>query len=125
VKMILEIIYLLKDKRTVHCPDLKNILLKWILQNQDKIVLNNAKLVEKAKSFAQKLNIPESDLKFSYSWLYKFKKWHSLGQITKHSEEVFVDENIIAITIFKVRELLEKYNLKDIYNIDETELFYW
>ena len=55
-----------KRQRTVHCPDLENTLLEWILQNQDKVVLSDAILVEKAKSFAQRLNIPEGDLKFSH-----------------------------------------------------------
>ncbi|CAG8827806.1 28677_t:CDS:2, partial [Gigaspora margarita] len=97
---------------TIHCPDLVNILLEWILQNQDKIVLSNAILVKKVKSFAQKLNIPEGDLKFSYGWLYKFKKWHGLEQITKHGEEASVDKNVIA-TLFPIYEM-EKENKIDV-----------
>ncbi|CAG8819754.1 20227_t:CDS:1, partial [Gigaspora rosea] len=105
-------------------PDLENALLEWILQNQDKIVLSDAILIEKAKSFAQILRIPEGDLKFSHGWLFKFKKRHSLGQITKHGEDASVDEDVVATAIPKLRELLRKYDLKDIYNMDETGLFY-
>ena len=47
-----------------------------------------------------------------------------MGQITKHGEEASVDEDVIATAIPKLRELLEKYDLKDIYNMDETGLFY-
>ncbi|CAG8760496.1 2155_t:CDS:1, partial [Racocetra persica] len=39
-------------------------------------------------------------------------------------EDASVDNTIIIVAISKLKEILEKYDLKDIYNIDETRLFY-
>ncbi|CAG8799050.1 17741_t:CDS:2 [Gigaspora margarita] len=113
-----------KTQRIVQHPDLDNTLHKWVLQNQDQIILSDAILIEKAKKFTKSLNIPNSNLKFSQGWLYKFKKRHGLGQIKKHGENASVDDNVVADAIPKLREVLKGYDLKDIYNMDETGLFY-
>ena len=42
---------------TVRYPELENALLEWILQSQDKIILTDDICLEKAKVFAQMLNI--------------------------------------------------------------------
>ncbi|CAG8755504.1 19684_t:CDS:2, partial [Gigaspora margarita] len=44
--------------------------------------------------------------------------------IKKHGEDASVDDNIVADAISKLREVLKEYKLKDIYNMDETGLFY-
>ncbi|CAG8488661.1 10807_t:CDS:1, partial [Cetraspora pellucida] len=36
-----------------------------------------------------------------------------------------VDNIIIKKALSQLREVLKEYDLKNIYNIDETELFYW
>jgi hypothetical protein len=99
-------------------------LLEWILQNQDKVILSDAILIEKAKNFAHMLCIPDGDFKFSHGWLFKFKKRHGLRQITKHGEDASVDNAVVTSVIFELQEILEEYDLKDIYNMDETGLFY-
>ncbi|CAG8758310.1 21278_t:CDS:2, partial [Racocetra persica] len=100
-----------KRQRTVQHP---------ILQSQERIILSNEIIVKKAKSFAKSLNIPEDNHKFSHSWLYKFKQRHRLKRITKHGEDASVDEKVIRTAIPDLRETLKDYNLKDIYNMDET-----
>ncbi|CAG8733205.1 3119_t:CDS:2, partial [Gigaspora rosea] len=70
-----------KKQRTVQYQDLENTLLE--------------------------LNIPEGDLKFSYSRLFKFKRRHSFEQIMKHGEDASVDKNVIATAIPKLRESWE------------------
>ncbi|CAG8452718.1 16651_t:CDS:2 [Gigaspora rosea] len=111
-----------KRQRTVQHPELENSLLKWVLQNQNRIILSDAIIIEKAKAFAQMLQIP--DLEFSQGWLYKFKNRPGLGRVKKHREDALVDEDFIANAISKLKELLGHYDLKDIYNMDETRLFY-
>ncbi|CAG8833424.1 24429_t:CDS:2, partial [Cetraspora pellucida] len=44
------------------------------------------------------------DLKFSHSWLFKFKKKHGINQITKHSEDASVDDTVIVTAIPKLKE---------------------
>src|SRR6185312_8667722 len=53
-----------KRQRTVRYPELENALLEWILRSQDKIILTDNICSEKAKVFAQMLNISLSDFKF-------------------------------------------------------------
>ncbi|CAG8591306.1 10290_t:CDS:2 [Cetraspora pellucida] len=96
-----------KRQKTVQFPELKNALLEWVLQNQEKIRLSNAILIEKAKSFAQILNLFNSDLKFL------------------QGEEASVDKSVIAVAIPQLNKILKEYNLKDICNINETRLFYY
>ncbi|CAG8620411.1 7727_t:CDS:2 [Gigaspora rosea] len=88
-----------KRQRTVQYPALEDILYRWILQSQDSVILSDKIIIEKAKQFAKLLNIPESDFKFSHSWLYKFKKRHSLQQIKKHGEDASVDDAVINAAI--------------------------
>ncbi|CAG8811077.1 28941_t:CDS:2 [Gigaspora margarita] len=78
-------------------------------KHKDKTTLNNEQRKEVIEHKEKHPSISHIDLA---SW------------ITKHGEEASVDDNIIATAIPKLRELLGKYNLKDIYNIDETGLFY-
>ncbi|CAG8595337.1 7626_t:CDS:2 [Dentiscutata erythropus] len=111
-------------QRTVQHLDLENALLEWVLQNQDNFIISDGILIEKAKTFAKLLKIPESNFKFSYRWLFKFKKKHGLEQLKKHGEDASVDDNQVTIAISQLREVLKEYNLKDIYNMDETGLFY-
>jgi len=60
----------IKRQRTVRYPELENALLEWILRSQDKIILTDNICLEKAKVFAQMLNIPLSDFKFSLLFLH-------------------------------------------------------
>ncbi|CAG8708806.1 36284_t:CDS:2, partial [Racocetra persica] len=55
-------------------------------------------IIEKAKQFTGLMNIPE--------------------------EDASVDNDIINAAIPRLRKILKEYNLKDIYNMDETSLFY-
>ncbi|CAG8707726.1 20099_t:CDS:2 [Dentiscutata erythropus] len=51
-----------KRQRTVQHPELENTLLEWVLQNQERVILSDAILIEKAKTFAQMLEIPDLNL---------------------------------------------------------------
>ncbi|CAG8803804.1 23989_t:CDS:2, partial [Gigaspora margarita] len=46
------------------------------------------------------------------------------SNIKKHREDASVDNAIVAAIIPKLKELLKEYDLKDIYNINKTRLFY-
>ncbi|CAG8811679.1 27558_t:CDS:2, partial [Gigaspora margarita] len=49
-----------------------------------------------------------------------FKQRHGLKRITKYGEDASVDEEVIRTVIPNLRETLKDYNLKNIYNMDET-----
>ncbi|CAG8592001.1 24659_t:CDS:2 [Racocetra persica] len=42
----------------------------------------------------------------------------------KHEVDASVDDDIVNAAIPQLKEILKGYDLKDIYNIDETGLFY-
>ncbi|CAG8758597.1 44531_t:CDS:1, partial [Gigaspora margarita] len=86
-------ILLAKRQKTVRYPVLANILFEWILQSQERIILSDNVIIEKAKNFARSLNI--SNFKFSNSWLQKFKQRLGLKKITKHREDASVDEEAV------------------------------
>ena len=113
-----------KRHRTVQHPSLENALYEWVIQMQAKVILTDAILMQKAKDFSQLLNIPDDDFKFSSGWLSKFKKRHGLKQVKKHGEAASADNAAIVKTIPKLKEILKSYDLKDIFNMDETGLFY-
>ncbi|CAG8626907.1 984_t:CDS:2, partial [Paraglomus occultum] len=113
-----------KRHRTVQHPNLENALYEWVIQMQTKVILTDAILVQKAKDFSQLLNIPDDDFKFSCGWLSRFKKRHGLKQIKKHGEAASADTVAILKTIPELKEILKSYDLKDIFNMDETGLFY-
>lgn len=113
-----------KRQRALQCPEIEDALLEWVLRSQDRIILTDAILIEKAKNFAQMLHVSESGLKFSHGWLDRFKKRHGLKQIKKHGEDASADHAAATAAIPQLRKLLEEYDLRDIYNMDETGLFY-
>ncbi|CAG8581299.1 15156_t:CDS:2 [Cetraspora pellucida] len=96
---------LAKRQRTVQHLDLEDMLYEWILQSQDCIILSDDVIIKKAKNLAKLFHISENDFKFSH-------------------EDASVDDAIIAEALPRLREILKEYDLKDIYNMDETGLFY-
>ncbi|CAG8586295.1 1377_t:CDS:2 [Dentiscutata erythropus] len=78
----------------------------------------------KRQKTVQYLELENKLLKFHKTGYSSSKKIYRLGQIIKHREDASVDDPVVAATISKLKELLEKYDLKNIYNINKTELFY-
>ena len=66
-----------------------------------------------------------SDFKYSHGWLDKFKKRHGIsfriicGESGSASPPEKIEEDRQLI-----RKVLSKYKLSDIFNLDETALFY-
>ena len=112
-----------KRFRTVRYPNLENVLSEWVIQHQAHVTLSDTILIEKAKYFAQQLDIPTGQFKFSAGWLSKFKKRHGIAKIKLHGEDASADHTAAATAIPELRGMLMEYDLRDIYNMDETVLF--
>jgi hypothetical protein len=58
--------------------------------------------------------------------LAQFKAWNGLREVKHHGEAASVNFNIVEHERNRIQELIKKndYELHDIFNMDETGLFY-
>ncbi|KAE8883537.1 hypothetical protein PF005_g13141 [Phytophthora fragariae] len=61
---------------------------------------------------------------FSKGWVYRFRKRHGIRCIRKQGEAASVKPSSIVDGRARMRELTEKYELRNINNMDETSFFY-
>lgn len=109
--------------RRVECPELEKSVLQWFQQcRQENIPISGPFIKEKAKKFAVSFGI--EDFKASDGWLHKFKKRHGIGQQKMSGESAAVDDEICEEWKERLRELLEDYAPRNIFNADESGLFY-
>src|SRR6266516_5743718 len=113
-----------KRHKTVTVPELELALKEFILINQNRAILNEAILIEKAKQIGNGLGIPEGTLAFSPGWLYKFKKRNGIKERKLQGEESSDDLNAITEALPLLKDKCTRYPPERIYNMDETGLFY-
>ena len=82
-----------KRHKSVKFPELEQALMEFILTYQHRTILSDAIIIDKAKLFAERLQIPESKLQFSSGWLYKFKEWNGIQLQKLHGEAGSSDQN--------------------------------
>lgn len=71
------------------------------------------------------LEIPKADqLTLSNGWLASFKERHNLRAFKRHGEAASVDMADVKPEQERIRAITDDYASKDIYNADETGLFY-
>jgi hypothetical protein len=116
----------LDSKRTkkVQFPQLDDMLTEWFLRFENIAPITDAIIVEKAKQFANQLKITEDNITFSHGWLRCFKNRNKIKSIKTCGESGSVNNTIVEAAIPELTALLEQYNPNDIYNFDETALFY-
>ena len=80
-------------------------------------------LQQKGMEFAKSLNI-EDQLKCANGWVYRFKLRNGLQKITLSGEANSAPLETLSEERIKLRSILANYNEEDIYNADETGLFF-
>ena len=103
--------------------DLERALFLWHTELSARRVAHSDEMLQtKAKEFGEKLGVTE----FAYSkgWLASFKKRHGIKQYVRHGEAASVDAAVVVSGREKLRATLSEYALADIYNFDETGLFF-
>jgi hypothetical protein len=90
---------------------------------QKKEVVNGPMLVAKCRRYEEQFNVPELEWLKSESWLASFCKAHKIKEHRRHGEASSVDEKAVHDERERVQEILKQYDLKDIFNFDETGLF--
>lgn len=115
-----------KKTRQVEHPDLEESLRAWSLQQLGKGNRLTGDLIRgKAAHFQELLGIPENQrLAFSNGWLDKFKLRIDLKEHRMHGEAGSASVNDVEAAIRRIQNLTDPYPLCDIYNFDETGLFY-
>lgn len=111
--------------RSVQFPELDKSLQIWTSQAVAAgLPLTDAILQQKGLELAQMLNINEEQLKFTNGWVYRFKKRNGLQKIKFSGEANSAPLATLPEERSKLRDLLAAYNEEDIYNADETGLFF-
>src|SRR2546423_6250561 len=87
-------------------------------------ILTDGLLQLQAKKFATLLNVSEDDFKASNDWLDNFKKCHAIWQFRIHGESESVSIENLPEQRQQLVKLLSQYRPEDVYNADETGLFF-
>ena len=108
-------------RRRVHFPDMEQELYNFILQHQHEAVLSDELLWMKANKILHE-NTPDATV--SLSWVQKFKTRHGIKKRKLLGESGDVDSSTLPQQRKGLQELIEKYEPQDVFNFDETGLFY-
>jgi hypothetical protein len=114
-----------KRARKATHEGLEKALFEWftaIRANNARI--NDNMLCEKAKVLAEALELV--DFKGSNGWLHKFKQRHNIQSYCMHGEAGSADEQGVNIARVAVPQIIEEggYSPDDVYNCDESGLYY-
>jgi hypothetical protein len=117
-----------KRARQTQHPDIEEMMDLWVTKAMaDGIVLTGEVLRQKWKHFADLVGIPDDErLTLSEGWLTRFKTRHGLKEFKRHGEAGSVNPEIVQMERMRIQELVEQhgYEARDIFNMDETGLFY-
>ena len=109
-------------------PQISDMMDLWVLQAREAgIVLTGAVLRSKWAKFAELAGVPLEDrLTLSEGWLHKFKKRHNLRDMKRHGEAASADVKTVEAERARIQKIIQDagYQPRDIYNMDETGLFY-
>jgi hypothetical protein len=78
----------------------------------------------KGKEFATSLGIPETELKCSDGRVQRFCQHNGFCSFTSHSKSSNAQMTGINKKLNYIQTQIDAYDLADIYNMDETGLFY-
>lgn len=114
----------LKRNRPSKYENVERALWSWVKGAlSSSLDINGAVLKKKAIGFAMLLSI--EGFKASDGWIAKFKKKYNLREYTKHGEAKSApsDEAIMQERL-RVSQIISEYSLDDVWNADETGLFW-
>jgi hypothetical protein len=109
-----------KQKERAPCfPQVEEALAVWTTNAlAAELVINGDILREKAKVFAQAFEI--DNFMASNGWLNKFKQRHHLKEYVKWGEAKSAPLETLDEERRSLREIIENYDLDDVFNCDET-----
>lgn len=115
-----------KRKTSTEHPQVNQALETWVTQAEHLgIILTGLVIRVMWKKFADLFKVPEEDcLNLSEGWLTSFKSRTGLRSIKRHGEAGSALPETVNAERARVRAITDLYNPVNIYNMDETGLFY-
>ncbi|XP_053404457.1 tigger transposable element-derived protein 4-like [Mercenaria mercenaria] len=114
-----------KTMKTGKWDELESALLQWFKFARDKeAVLSGPTLIAKAEQYAQSLQI--EDFHGTTGWLHRFKERNGIVFRSINGESRSVNDVSDDMEAWKKTrtDLLQRFNAEDVYNADETGLFF-
>lgn len=114
-----------RTNQTEH-PQINEALQTWVQQaDMAGVTLTGDVIRQKWRQFADLFKVPESEwLMLSEGWLTSFKTRNGLKNRRKHGEAASASKDAAIAERKRIREITDLYHPRDIYNMDETGLFY-
>ena len=110
-------------KVTTHESSIDKAVWLWFQKARSmRIPISGPIIHEKALKFAKELNLTE--FKASNGWLQRFKGRHNICKGTFSGESCNVNPETVSNWISNIPHLIQNYAMQDIFNFDETALFF-
>ncbi|UYV80404.1 TIGD4 [Cordylochernes scorpioides] len=110
-------------QRNASHQDVEDELLKWFKKSrQNNIPVSGALVKEKAKEISVSLGV--ENFKCSDGWLWRFQRRNTIASLVVSGEINKVSEETVTDWLTKFEEIKNEYKDEDIFNIDETGVFY-
>ena len=104
-------------------PNLEAAVVLWLNDVRSRnAVVNDEMMLEKARKFGAELHI--ENFNYSRGWLSRLKERHGISSHKLHGESASADIAIVDNGRKCLQEVLRPYDGQDIFNMDETALFY-
>ena len=107
--------------------ELENTLYLWIdSMRRANLPVPPSLAILKAKQIASDLAISQNDFKASWHWFERFRAHHGLKKVLLHGEgaQVEKDDPQLLTELNDLYALIEQYDPENVYNMDETGLFF-
>ena len=97
----------------------------WFTQAlKQNAVISDDIIQQKARYFGGELGITEVEFSYSRGWLARFKSRFSISLHKLSGEAESADKNAVLMGRAELQKVLAEYHLDDIFNFDETGLFF-
>ncbi len=110
-----------QKRRASQYPEMEEQLYAFVLSTEDDAVLSDELLCTKANSLLHESGL---DAQVPLSWVQKFKWRHGIKRRKMHGESGSVHQSSLQEKRVELQTLIENYAPEDVYNFDETGLFY-
>ncbi len=113
-----------KRHQNVLYPLMEKALHTWFIAHQGRVNMSGELLQVKGAKFLKELYPDAPSFEFSNGWLDRFKSRYRIKSYRRFGESGSVDMTVIEEARPKLCQILDQYSWDDIYNMDETGLFY-